>query len=352
MKDEYKKCPDFSDVKVGEVFKSFKCLLIKVGVEPLEGGARKKQIKTIERFCSYSKNKQEVTILEIYKEPKEETDRRKDGGRNKYSTHINKLIMHYLCSFKLDKTDFKGDLYCTKKELIENIFLNGESILNDDVSKHSPVASNHIQGDQIDLFKQELISKLYEVLKSSINSLIRKAEIELFNKVYIIKDGKNRPATEEEMLIIENNMQLAKAELNIKREYNLSLEKYSNLYEVLNNKIQLTESWTVKKRTYHIKTSKSIKELLENIMDEEQVFSSMNIINSILIDYILNKSSDAYIEDERKLDAFSQETNIKRTNPKIRFYPDLLTYPEKRLPRNYLRKQEVLCSVFLGKGTY
>jgi hypothetical protein len=78
----------------------------------------------------------------------------------------------------------------------------------------------------------------------------------------------------------------------------------------------------------------------------------MNIINSILIDYILNKSSDAYIEDERKLDAFSQETNIKRTNPKIRFYPDLFNYPEKRLPRNYLRKQEVLCSVFLGESTY
>lgn len=79
-------------LEVGQTYKNWKVLCETLGEEIKSGSGKKFQVKEFSRYFSWSKEGQKITITEIYDEPKEKIDGRKQNGKNFSS--LNALNNH------------------------------------------------------------------------------------------------------------------------------------------------------------------------------------------------------------------------------------------------------------------
>lgn len=90
---------DIKNLYKGKELKNYNELCMIIGEIPKKGGkSRQLQIKNMERYFKYKKEKSKFIIEEIYPEPKPKLDRRKEGNNNnaKYSEIIKKLMIDIL----------------------------------------------------------------------------------------------------------------------------------------------------------------------------------------------------------------------------------------------------------------
>ena len=70
------------NLKVGQVLKNYKVLCEALGIEVKSGNTKKAQIKDLERYLTYTKDKNSFVITEIFKTPKPKEENKR--GENKY----------------------------------------------------------------------------------------------------------------------------------------------------------------------------------------------------------------------------------------------------------------------------
>lgn len=89
------------NLEVGQVIKNYKELCAVLGIEARTGKGRILNHKEFDRYFKYNKQGQKYIITNIYDNPKEKEDNRKNnkGGNNRvYCDDIEKMILHILCN--------------------------------------------------------------------------------------------------------------------------------------------------------------------------------------------------------------------------------------------------------------
>ena len=90
---------NINNLKVGNNYKNWKELCVEVGIEAKTGRSKKFQEKEFERYFSWTKQGQKITIVEIYDTPKEKEDGRKMNGKHENSVKALEDNRHVQESF-------------------------------------------------------------------------------------------------------------------------------------------------------------------------------------------------------------------------------------------------------------
>ena len=98
---------NIDNLKVGNNYKNWGSLCEVLGVEPKSQGHKRHQEKEFKRYFSWTKQGQKITITEIYDEPKEKVDRRKDNGKDPNSNSRKALEKHRYVQPKAKMNDYK-----------------------------------------------------------------------------------------------------------------------------------------------------------------------------------------------------------------------------------------------------
>lgn len=264
------------NLKVNEKIKNYKVLCEVLEVEPKTSNSKKAQLKELERYCKYHKEKTSFIIDEIYSEPLPEVENLKN---NKYSMHIEKLIIHMLSMCPINKDTktinmSRNGLYLML-HLINQNYTVGRNNINS-FSRYLDIPTATV----FDFYNNTSI-KMNSTVERTLNKLQRQCLIkwEFRTAVKTKKTETIRLATEKEINIIleAERSTLKEFKCNDKQEIFLKgkWNKFNTavLEKIKGNNIQYYF------KTYYIYTTKDFREML---LDEYEVMESQGELSSQL----------------------------------------------------------------------
>jgi len=288
---------------VGLTFKNYKEFCIAMGIPvKTSTNSRKAQFKELERYCTYIKQGQKITITEIFAQPLDKIDHRKDidkeGNNSKYVEHVKVLLLH-----KLSKAE--GHKYTIlKNRLFESLGMVNPQYLDKELFiKYLLKKDNRFTKFDINHLYLRANDRLTRILFDSLNSLKRRFLLdynELPMIVRIDKEGNESHtiATDEEkalLVSIKYNV-LADMKLNsiTQVRFKFKLEEfYKRVNKVLNDKYDILYSYKI----------------IELLFTKEDVLHELSLIeikqnrkdlNNKVIDTINEHARDVYYKNEKE----------------------------------------------------
>jgi hypothetical protein len=298
-----------TDLYPGLIVKNYKELCSLLQQSPTSGEARQNQIKNWERFFSYNKIGQKYIITEIYDEPMEPEYRQYQRGI--YVKFIE-IILRSLLSTKDNYYD------ATKQQLWQDLgMINkkykriGLSELNQEIKEYT------ISLPEMKTFYKKCDSRLSEILKSSLNSLVSRRIIDYsIQKIILCSNNK-----ELEYIVAEGELNdkirnierdvLDTMQLRDMEEIRKTL-RFDEFYELRDRYGNEYYGWIRIFDRYHIEFDKST--ILKNIAtDKKELQEIMLEFNNKIIEAI-NKSNESMIkkQHEKAEMKYIEEINKKK----------------------------------------
>jgi len=290
-------------LSVGLIIKNYKELCIILGIPvKTSTNSKKAQFKELERYCTYTKQGQKITITEIFAEPLAKIDHRKDidkeGNNNKYVEHVKVLLLHTL-------SKAEGHTYTIlKTKLFESLgmvspqYLDKEKFIKYLLKKDSRFTKfdiNHLYLRAND--------RLTKILFDSLNSLKRRYLLDHWESTIIVRINnkgieQHLEASDEELALlvsIKYNV-LLDMKLNsitqVRFKFKLD-EFYRRVNKILNDKYNISYAYTQ----------------IEIIYTQEDVLHELSLIeikqnrkdlNNKVIDTINQNARDVYYKNEKE----------------------------------------------------
>lgn len=287
---------NIKSIKVGQEIKSYKELCNTLEIEVSGGNKKKKQLKELERYCKYHKDKTRFIIDEIYDKPLPEEPNR----NNKYIKEIETILTYYLFEHK---DNFKVILSIS--ELINILGLANNTYSLGTYKKKELSDLLNIQKAAIYFFYNTTRTEFKNIIKRALKNLETRGVI-LNNTVFIIREKNNknvirRKANDEETSLILDAEKLAfeDEELNkngVKCKKDLFLagsKAYKRYIEVVNK--ELPKQWDGYYKAYEIHIGKYAitQELTKVLLDKSNLNDKLveRIRHLLKVDHNFNKNT-------------------------------------------------------------
>ena len=165
----------------GMTFKNYKELCIFLDMPIRNGKSKILQLEDLSRYCTFTKDKQKIIIIEIFAEPLPKIDLRSEGNNSKYVEHIQAQILH-----TLSKTE--GHKYTiTKNNLFESLGMVNHMYLDKSAAlKLLPKKDSRFTKFNINHLYLRVNDRFTKILFDSLNSLKNRCLINYDDEVYII----------------------------------------------------------------------------------------------------------------------------------------------------------------------
>lgn len=281
-----------------------------LGIEKKSGKAKILQIKKLERYCDFRREKQQYIITKIYNNPEAEKDGRQLSRKRKFFPYLEVLIkLSWIPEQK----------YITYKALIKRCGLynkyHAEYILHKEVfcQRHK------LKKEYVEDFFYEYEKKLNEILKVAIINLSKRKEIITKPVIMVKKYYGIVEASEEEKKRIEELEDALLDERGMSGKY----ARYYKQYSTINKSVLTDEDLKGIKYYYRAFKLEDMNELkiedVQDIFGEDVTFSpytkegiselkrmAISRININLLNYLNNRFL--------KLQEASLKQNNERTN--------------------------------------
>lgn len=230
------------NLKQGQVIKNYKELCKILDIPVKAGDSKKAQLKELARYCKFTREGFKYIIEEIYNKPLTKVDGRGKaaGSRNNYkgiyAELADKLILDYLNSFNKSVINTTNNVIAEKIGLINHNFrtalYNQEKFYNVVKDKFSINTNKYCMIDTLKFIK----TKNREIIKASLDRLKKKEYLE-YTITYFIFDyyNKSRPASAEELKVIEKAEIFAMEEMKIEKKK--TIDNSSKLTKIFNAKV-------------------------------------------------------------------------------------------------------------------
>ena len=218
-------------------YKNYKELVKALGWEEKKSNNRASQMRQLEAMCKYHKEGQKFIIDEIYEEPKEIVDNRKNNGNDghstsKYSEELYPLIKA-ICYNKLNDSK-EPVVYLTVTSILKDYFRSNSmclEIYNNIITgkdKTRSITKKMAVIDYIQQYKSKVMSRFYTQLKSLSNEAYILCKFNIVRGKLLEKNCYQNLSLEEEKRYIS----LQKVILNSmtkEKGYKVTLNKLSKL---------------------------------------------------------------------------------------------------------------------------
>lgn len=281
----------------GLVVKNYKEMCTLLHQSPTSGEARQNQIKNWERFFSYNKIGQKYIVTEVFDEPIEPEHR--EYQRGIYVKFIE-IILRTLLSTK------ENNYYdVTKQQLWQDLGMINKKYKRIELSElNREIKECVISLPEMKTFYRKCDSRLSEILKSSLNSLMSRRIIDYRIQKTILLSNNNK----------ELNYMVAEGELNDKirnierhvletmqvrdmEEVRKSL-RYDEFYELRDKYGYELYGWIRIFDRYHIEFDKAT--ILDNIAaDKQELQQITQEFNNKIIEAI-DKSNETMIKNQHE----------------------------------------------------
>ena len=280
-----------------EKIKNYKELCNLLEIKPTTGNAKKAQLKQLERYCKYRKEKTSFIIDEIYKYPLPEIENLKN---NKYSVHIEKLIIHMLslCPINKDTKTInmsRNGLYLML-HMINNNYTIGRNNINS-FSRYLNVPTATVYD-----FYNNTSNKMNSTVERTLNKLQRQCLIKWEYRTAIKSSETDtiRLATDNEINIIIEAERLTLKELKCEDKQEVFLKgKWNDFNSEVIKKVK-DHNILYYFKTFYIYTTKDFREMLLNeyeVMECQGELSSQLYYSAIeTADKHHKKLKDKYVD--------------------------------------------------------
>jgi len=187
----------------GMTFKNYKELCIFLDMPIRNGKSKILQLEELSRYCTFTKDKQKITITEIFTEPLPKIDLRSEGNNSKYVEHIQAQILHTLSKTEGHKyTITKNNLF-ESLGMVNHMYLDKASVL-----KSLPKIDSRFTKFNINHLYLRVNDRFTKILFDSLNSLKNRCLINYDDDIYIVvridSEGKEQhlQATVKEIALI------------------------------------------------------------------------------------------------------------------------------------------------------
>lgn len=156
--------PNVESIEIGETFKNYKAMCDRFGEKYRTSDSKKAQVKNWERYFSFSKEGNKLTITDIFDIPKERVDYRSEGGNNvKYLGKIEDLILNLL-----SQEENAGKVFLSRNKLLTSLSMVNENYVYGKYNSDQLSEYTSINRGEIDDF----YTTTDGVLKRNINSAL------------------------------------------------------------------------------------------------------------------------------------------------------------------------------------
>lgn len=325
------------NLSVNQRIKNYKELCNILGIEVKNGGASKKaQLKELERFVRYEKDKNSFIIKEIYKQPIEAVSK---GGNNRKNLEISEKVMIHLLMDGI--VTGQREMIIPKSSMMKRLGYINDNYHVAMQNKNKTLAYLEIGNNTYDYFMNSQYNKITKSIERTLKAIQRKRLI-FFEYVRCIgiedTEGNifSRPATEEErtnILLIESQVLKGFGYNDIGSIFatNQTHEYYKRVNMVLKSKFNISFSFMAYRITMHDDfINEIISEynlLLDNGMTKNKLRLKLNEVsensnlktfkkahnkvvemleseevkNKFEVDKLITRSSDNFIEDGKTL---------------------------------------------------
>ena len=205
-----------SKLSEGMTFKNYKELCLFLGIKPMTStNSKKAQFKELERYCTYTKQGQKITINEIFLEPLDKEDLRIIGTHSKYVDHIKFLTLNLLSEIEEHR------ILLTKDRLLEALGMVNNRYLHKEESKKILLKQDGMNKFYINHFFMRANNSLTRILFDSLNSLKRRFLITFEEIITIVRLNSNNIEVHTEATIEEKAI-VASAKYKVLLDMNLN----------------------------------------------------------------------------------------------------------------------------------
>lgn len=262
-------------LEVGMRIKNYKKLCEVLEIKVTSSNGKKAQLKELERFIKYSKDKNTFIIEEIFETPIPKSD---EG----YATHIRKLIIHELSSRPLNDDGYTINMSRNGLYLKLHMINSNYNIARNQINKFSRYVEIPI--NTIHDFFNNTSGKLSDNVERCLNKLQSECLLRWEYRLAVkTMNNTNRIATTVEINAITEIEQeiLRQMDEPSKREI-FQKGKWNEFNKKVTDMLKETINIQYYYKTFHINTTKSFRKILMNEFDvmEEQGELSAKLINS------------------------------------------------------------------------
>jgi len=257
----------------GQILKNYKELCEMLDIKVSAGNTKKAQLKELERFCIYHKEKTKFIIDTIYSEPLPKEDNKRNSI---YSDYVEKLIIHMLSNCPIEKDEktinmSRNGLYY-KLHMINKNYNTGRNNINS-FSRYLEIPITTFYD-----FYNNTSGKLKGIVERTLNKLQSKCLIKWEYRIGIkLRTGSHRLATDNEIdTILETERKILK-QLNEESKKDIFLKGKWNDY---NNKVceELQELTPIDYyyKVFHVNTTKDFRKMMLETEDLESIQNELN----------------------------------------------------------------------------
>lgn len=187
-------------LQVGKTFKNYKVMCEELGIKPLGGNSKKRQMSEINRYCLLRKSGYSLTVVEVFETPAPELSGR--GSKPIYGDLLQLLFTDYFISLNTNNVTLTRNTMLKNMRMINSNYQYG--------SRNIPHVSSHTQIDPaiVDDFFNTTRDSFKYMIDSTLDALRSRALI-MYNKVTMICKDDNvhriaEPHEKENILYHEN----------------------------------------------------------------------------------------------------------------------------------------------------
>lgn len=272
---------DVSCLETGMVVKNYRTLCELLGVKPVTGKQKKLQLKEFSRYFEYEKIKgsQRIIIVEIYEQPKEKTDSRKNGNHNIYVKSIEVVLLHYL-SQQLGNTATFTKLKMWK--MLGMVSDKYRTLSNNKLKEMDYCITDY----EINHFYQRTNSKLTRILHTALENLQRQFIIDFEEEIIVVTDDNRYFVADDQQK--KNIMQVkynVLHEMGFEDERQVFLKmKTTEFYNGVNYWLDKLYGWKYTFKRYKVIYCDDVvrKEITRHERDLQREILNTNIVNATI----------------------------------------------------------------------
>lgn len=261
------------NLKVGQVLKNYKVLCEALGIEVKSGNTKKAQMKDLERYLTYTKDKNSFVITEIFETPKPKEENKRNSI---YAENLDKLIIN-MCS-KTENSIYHYSEFSTNGILVELSMINRNfSIGRNNMNKFSRYLEIPIE--VLHDFYNTTYKKNKDIIEGGLNRLKSQCLIDWYyvTKVKPLKDN-YRNATDYELEGIKEIEQevLLKLELKSKQEVFLK-GRWNEFSKEVSKGLREHMGLLFSFQSYHIVSTKLFRKMLLEEREKQSIEWDLNV---------------------------------------------------------------------------
>ena len=290
-----------------KIYKNYKEICAAMDWNPICGNYKKARLKDLGSMCKYHKEGQKIVIDEIYENPIEKNDNRKNNGGHNTSKlpEIQRLIVYNLVNYY----DIDKDIYMSISEMVggavnKDIDEEGIELYTGDYRLWKKKKNAISLKFKIDI---QTVIDFYNMVDTSMKGYVKTALNNTngltWNYGYVVsKHGeyKNeiKEASEEEVEAIKEEEQNVLKEMNIKNIQQVILKGLvKDYYKKLTDSFaenSILKEYDYIYKAYHIKCDETFRDTYENdfglsIITEEEIYRDIYTYKNNIKDIFTNK---------------------------------------------------------------